>query len=208
MPDKKSLKIGVTVNLENYENLRVEVEGEISEGCGPDELINYLDIVLEKFGNNDPDTKKRVDSYRRRVIRQKPEQSLTSTGKTEGNKQSLSPEEPDNTKKENAGPASNPDITATYNPGGEEKDKKTHEIRSGTDLKEEITEKSGKTENDPDKVSDIQEEILRYKENNKIVNKTTLCEICGSAVTPKAEHASKVIAGRVLCRKCLDRMKR
>ena len=96
----------------------------------------------------------------------------------------------------------------TDNPGGEEKDKKTHEIRSGTDLKEEITENSKKTENDPDKVSDIQEEILRYKENNKIVIKTTLCEICGSAVTPKAEHASKVIAGRVLCRKCLDRMKR
>lgn len=150
MPDKKNLRIGVTINLENYENLRVEVEGDVSGDSSADELINYLDTVLEKFGNSDPDTKNKVDSYRRRVI-------------------------------------------------GEEQKKPLKTDQSGEKAEREIY---------PDKVSESQKGTVHYNEDNKIIKKATLCEICGSAVTPQAEHASRVIAGRVLCRKCLDSIKK
>lgn len=69
MSEKRKLSIGITVNLENYENLKVEVEGEVAEGGREaEELIEYLDGVLSKFGRNDPETKKKIDSYRKRVL--------------------------------------------------------------------------------------------------------------------------------------------
>ncbi|EHQ35382.1 hypothetical protein [Methanoplanus limicola] len=190
MPDKKKLRIGVTVNLENYENLRIEVEGDISGDESPDELINYLDMVLGKFGSNDPDTKKRVDSYRRRVTGQRGEECRKSEQTKKREEESLK----------------------AFSPGETEiKGKKRKKYWSkgttpGSDLKS--TDISGEKENYPERVSESPEGIIRYKENNKIINKTTICEICGSAVTPQTEHASKVIAGRVLCRRCLEGMKR
>jgi hypothetical protein len=68
MSDKRKLSIGITVNLENYENLKVEVEGEAEGSREAEELIDYLDGVLSNFGRNDPETKKRIDSYRRKVL--------------------------------------------------------------------------------------------------------------------------------------------
>jgi hypothetical protein len=68
MSGKRKLSIGITVNLENYENLKVEVEGETDGEREAEELIEYLDSVLSRLGRNDPETKKRIDSYRRRVL--------------------------------------------------------------------------------------------------------------------------------------------
>ncbi|MBN1431299.1 MAG: hypothetical protein JW931_00840 [Methanomicrobiaceae archaeon] len=68
MSGNRKLSIGITVNLENYENLKVEVDGEVKDGEDAGELMEYLDIVLSRLGRNDPETKKRIDSYRRRVL--------------------------------------------------------------------------------------------------------------------------------------------
>lgn len=70
MSGKRKLSIGITVNLENYENLKVEVEGEAEDGKDAGDLIGYLDTVLSRLGRNDPETEKRIDSYRRRVLLQ------------------------------------------------------------------------------------------------------------------------------------------
>ncbi|ADN34848.1 conserved hypothetical protein [Methanolacinia petrolearia DSM 11571] len=78
MSEKRKLSIGITVNLENYENLKVEVEGEAKDGCDADELIEYLDSVLSRFGRNDPETKKRIDNYRRRVLENPGEPVITN----------------------------------------------------------------------------------------------------------------------------------
>lgn len=58
------LSIGVTVNLENYENLRVEVSGAAADR---DQLIDYLDETLGKFGKT-AETKDKIAAYQRRVI--------------------------------------------------------------------------------------------------------------------------------------------
>ncbi|HNV39473.1 MAG TPA: hypothetical protein PKJ46_09955, partial [Methanoculleus sp.] len=72
MPGKKEVTIGITVNLENYENLRLEVEGDVETHEDVDDLITFLDGMLARFGRGDPATAERVDAYRRRVLKARP----------------------------------------------------------------------------------------------------------------------------------------
>jgi hypothetical protein len=68
MSGQKTLTIGVTVNLEHYENLRLEVSGEVDSPEDAENLSRFLDTILGSFGKNDPATAERVNSYRRRVF--------------------------------------------------------------------------------------------------------------------------------------------
>jgi hypothetical protein len=68
MGGPKTLTIGVTVNLEHYENLRLEVSGEVDSPEDAEELSRFLDTILVRFGRSDPATAERIDSYRRRVL--------------------------------------------------------------------------------------------------------------------------------------------
>jgi hypothetical protein len=68
MRSRKTLMIGVTVNLEHYENLRLEVSGEVGSTDDADDLVGYLDEVLGRMGREDQTTADRIDSYRRRVL--------------------------------------------------------------------------------------------------------------------------------------------
>jgi len=68
MTSEKRLTIGVTVNLERYENLRVAVEGDVETIEDAENLARYLDDVLSGFGKNDPETEKQIANYRFRVL--------------------------------------------------------------------------------------------------------------------------------------------
>ncbi len=68
MSDKKEVTIGITINLENYENLRLEVEGKVESQQDADELVAFLDGILSRLGRGDPATAERIDAYRRRVL--------------------------------------------------------------------------------------------------------------------------------------------
>ena len=68
MGTRKNLTVGVTVNLEHYENLRLEVSGEVESEEDAKGLVDYLDGILATLGRGDPETAKRVDSYRERVF--------------------------------------------------------------------------------------------------------------------------------------------
>ncbi|HPJ75152.1 MAG TPA: hypothetical protein PLM96_08355 [Methanoregulaceae archaeon] len=68
MGSGKHLTIGITVNLEHYENLRLEVSGEVEKSDDALELVRFLDETLGRLGQGDPATKERVESYRRRVL--------------------------------------------------------------------------------------------------------------------------------------------
>jgi len=68
MGGQKTLTIGVTVNLEHYENLRLEVSGEVDTPQDAESLSRFLDTILGRFGRNDPATAERVNSYRKRVF--------------------------------------------------------------------------------------------------------------------------------------------
>jgi len=68
MPAPKKLTIGVSVNLQRYENLRLAVEGEVATDEDAEDLALYLDRVLARFGRNDPETALQIDRYRQRVM--------------------------------------------------------------------------------------------------------------------------------------------
>jgi len=55
--------IGCTINLQNFENLKIEVEGPTAEG-----LAAGLDEILAQIGRADPHATAAIDSYRRRVL--------------------------------------------------------------------------------------------------------------------------------------------
>jgi len=65
---RKTLSIGITVNLENYENLRLDVEGEVGDDGDAEELISFLDGMLARLGHGDQVTAERVEAYRKRVL--------------------------------------------------------------------------------------------------------------------------------------------
>ncbi len=60
-----TLVLGGTVNLENFENIRVEVSGPADRR---DEMIEYVRETLTKLGNKDPFTKNQIDGYLKRVF--------------------------------------------------------------------------------------------------------------------------------------------
>ena len=64
------LRLGGTCSLDNYENIKLEIEG-VLDPKNPGEredLIRYWDETLGLLGRNSPVTKDKIDSFRRRVI--------------------------------------------------------------------------------------------------------------------------------------------
>lgn len=68
MEQRKNLTIGVTINLDNYENLRLEVDGEVCTDRDAEDLVVFLDGMIARLGRGDPATAERLDAYRRRVF--------------------------------------------------------------------------------------------------------------------------------------------
>ncbi|RQD84911.1 MAG: hypothetical protein D5R96_00530 [Methanocalculus sp. MSAO_Arc2] len=68
MGTRKEMTIGVTINLDNYENIRLDVTGEVESEEDVSELTAFLDGVLAGIGREDEATAERVDHYRSRVF--------------------------------------------------------------------------------------------------------------------------------------------
>jgi len=68
MGSRREMTIGITINLDNYENIRLDVRGEAGSDEEANDLIMFLDSVLSRLGRDDPATAERVDHYRRRVF--------------------------------------------------------------------------------------------------------------------------------------------
>ena len=64
----KTVSIGVTINLGDYESLRVEVAGEIVRPHDAESIVLYLDEMLARFGRADPRTAAKIDRYREHVL--------------------------------------------------------------------------------------------------------------------------------------------
>lgn len=59
------LVLGGTINLQNYENLKVELSGP---ACDREQMIAYLGETLDLFGKGNPATREMIESYKRRVL--------------------------------------------------------------------------------------------------------------------------------------------
>jgi hypothetical protein len=66
-----TVKVGLKVNLKNYESLALEIEREMPSGVDQaqaDQLVRDLDALASRFGRNDPPTREAIDAYRKRVL--------------------------------------------------------------------------------------------------------------------------------------------
>lgn len=68
MVDKRTVTIGVTINLGNYESLRVEVSDIAEDETAFRDLTDFLGKALDEFGTQDAVTRAAVERYKERVL--------------------------------------------------------------------------------------------------------------------------------------------
>ncbi|HJJ29887.1 MAG TPA: hypothetical protein VJ857_00520 [Methanocorpusculum sp.] len=68
MVDKRTITIGVTINLGNYESLRVEVSDIAENETAARDLVDFLGKTLDEFGTLDATTRAAIEKYKHRVL--------------------------------------------------------------------------------------------------------------------------------------------
>ncbi|HJJ99760.1 MAG TPA: hypothetical protein O0X16_00555, partial [Methanocorpusculum sp.] len=80
MSERRTLTIGVAINVGNYESLRLEVSDCVQTEEEAAELAAYLNRVLDGYAQNDATTRAAIDRYRSRVLeRYVPEEEPSSS---------------------------------------------------------------------------------------------------------------------------------
>ncbi len=76
MVDKRTLTVSVTINLGNYENLKLEVTDTAETLEEADGLRRFLADVLDGYGNNNATAKSSIDKYKDRILAEKESESV------------------------------------------------------------------------------------------------------------------------------------
>jgi hypothetical protein len=207
MVSKKTLSIGITVNLENYENLRLEVDGEVATREDALALVAYLDDVLAGMGRNDPATARKIDSYRSRVL------SVPGIGREEVTAGAIEEEVAIPAEREEVLIAEHPvmetihegDLTESLyhtpadaacvgensNHAGE---RVAAEVPGMAKVQQEICECAAQPESRP------VEEVPAVEQSVEVL----VCSVCGATISRAQEQLSQLFVGRTLCKKCMD----
>ncbi|KDE54555.1 hypothetical protein [Methanoculleus sp. MH98A] len=198
MSSKKEVTIGITINLENYENLRLEVEGDVETHEDVDDLITFLDGILARVGRGDQATAERVDAYRRRVLAARPAAPAPE-------KKAAAPEEK---APEPAAPVAEPA------PREEEKEKKAcpppEVIAAAIPPAPEHPEppRTPKPPAKPEEKPAEQPEAAPAEEPAPAKPPEgpaeDVCEVCGAEVTKSQAKLSRLFMSKTLCKKCME----
>ena len=68
MTDKRTVTVSVTINLGNYENLRLEVSDTAETKEEADALRNYLASILDGYGNNNAAARAAIQKYKEHIL--------------------------------------------------------------------------------------------------------------------------------------------
>ena len=68
MAENRTVTVSITINLGNYENLRLEVCDKAETKEEADELRRFLADVLDGYGNNNATAKSAIDKYKARIL--------------------------------------------------------------------------------------------------------------------------------------------
>lgn len=187
MDTHRHLSIGVTVNLEHYENLRLEVSGELNTPAEADELVAFLDQVLSTLGRGDAATAARVDSYRRRVFNCSPSVSEKT-------------DLPSVVPKIKAGIQEIPETQASACDS-------SLIGMSGPASPASCQSEALRMDQEPKKESSMQLPSETVESTMSIISEegNATCEECGSPVSGAEKKISKLFASRILCKKCIRR---
>ena len=68
MTDKRTVTVSVTINLGNYENLRLEVSDTAETKEDADALRHYLASILDGYGNNNAAARTAIEKYKEHIL--------------------------------------------------------------------------------------------------------------------------------------------
>lgn len=200
MTDKRSVTIGVTINLGNYESLRLEVSDTAETKSDADELRSFLSDVLDGFGNNNATTKSAIEKYKEKIL-------------ADGNFE----------KSDEPMPEINPEFT--FDLPTEEPAKEAEPVYQN-DFEMEISESRPplldeilKTEPEPEKepikeepplFTEIETAPVPEPEPPKVsvpISKPSegeyTCEKCGEKISKVQRDVSNLFMGKSLCKNCM-----
>ena len=182
MGSRKTLTIGVTINLDNYENLRLEVSGEVDSREDAEDLTQFLHGILGDFGRGDPATAERVQSYRKRVL---PDRTPPGGMKTPERGQGHTPcqEPPAATMVERPG------ATASAKPLPVTTVTTAQEIAPARGILREIPAIPDAAPADPGSPASA-----------------PACEVCNASVSAAEQKMSQLFTGKTLCRACMKNL--
>jgi hypothetical protein len=224
---RKTLSIGITINLENYENLRLDVEGEVGDDGDAEELISFLDGMLARLGHGDQVTAERVEAYRRRVLafpkavvaavpgpvrREEEASPVTVRPASVGGPREAAPRIPDpvqaEARKEAASAPAREEqpVTVRVNPEG-----KAAKSASKAPARAEgaVAPPGAARVPEPRKVPATQPPKEAVKEAAKpekppVAEGEVACEGCGLSITKNQEKLSRLLTGKSLCKRCMN----
>lgn len=68
MAENRTVTVSITINLGNYENLRLEVSDKAETKEEADALRYFLADILDGYGNNNATAKSAIDKYKERIL--------------------------------------------------------------------------------------------------------------------------------------------
>lgn len=208
MTSKKKLSIGITVNLENYENLRLEVDGEVASQEDAQALVAYLDGVLAGMGRSDPATARKIDSYRSRVL------SIPGISREEEMVEIFEEEVPiPAEKEEEVLIAEHPVMEAI--PEGDLTESLYHTPADAACVGENSDHAGERIATEVPGIAGVQQEICEAAAQpeappaheapaEKKGEEVLVCSVCGAAISRAQEQLSQLFMGKALCKKCMD----
>jgi hypothetical protein len=173
---KRDMTIGVTVNLQNYESLRIEVRDDVETGEDVRALAAFLDESLALFGRGDAATQKTVDHYRKRVL----------SGATGSEASAPAPSAPTPAPAARPAKAPAPPVEEPATPGP-----------AATELPSEAPAPAPKPA--------AKAAPGKAPAKTPAPSPTgAVCEACGAPVSAAEEKTSRLFVSKVLCKKCIQ----
>lgn len=197
---KKRVAIGITVNLEHYENLRLEVEGEAGDQEEAAGLVAFLDELLGRFGEGDEKVRERIENYRRRVL---PARSSAATQKIPS--KAAARTTPSGTG-ERTETVSRPEpVEVPPSVEGDLPELMYHKPADAGCVPEgpHHTVEQGVCEVCEGVVPEPPAASAKEAEKKEAPG-GLVCSRCGTSITRQQEQLSQLFVGKALCRRCMD----
>jgi len=216
MSRKKEVTIGITINLENYENLRLEVQGDAETHEDVDDLVSFLDGMLSRFGRGDPATAERVDAYRRRVLALRPTKPEAQAPRVETvASMTPVPAGPGSVQQNIEGTSPAPHAIEAAVPPAPKQSEPVSKPIAGTPKQPEPTPEpepiaGAPKQPEPTPVSKPIAGAPKQPEPGPAGAKPPaagegeVCETCGAEVTKSQAKLSNLFMNKTLCKKCME----
>ncbi|MDG6257520.1 MAG: hypothetical protein QCH35_07980 [Methanomicrobiaceae archaeon] len=207
MEPMKKLSIGITVNLENYENLRLEVDGEVAAPEDAQALVAYLDAVLGGLGRADPATARKIDSYRTRVLSTPGISRHAEMAETieEEVAEMIEEEMPiPAEREEEVLVAEQPVMEAIHD--GDLTESLYHTPADAACVGENSNHAGERVAAEVPEMAKEQQEICECAAQPEAPRgeEVFVCSACGTAISRAQEQLSQLFVGKALCKKCMD----